>query len=156
MDVYSILGTAAATRIHINYLSFSIPVFNVYAYTHSFLVSSVDVGLVDLNHFSRDATPRCSVKNSSRFTLFSFSSSSLYTCYVKLKRREREREGMNSSFEAHTDAHFRIYYSSSRNDECAYIGRSLRLMFVALLVVIVVSALSHSDLTSQKANENKW
>lgn len=47
---------------------------------------------------------------------------------------------MNSSFEAHTDAHFRIYYSSSRNDECTYIGRSLCLM-LAVLVVMVVSAL---------------
>ncbi len=55
-------------------------------------------------------------------------------------KNEREREGMNSSLKAHIDAHFRIYYSSSRNDGCAYIKRSLRLMLV-VLVVIVVSAL---------------
>jgi hypothetical protein len=119
MDEYNVPGTAAAATMRINYLSLSlsIPILYVYAYTHStlFLVSSVDVGLVDLNHFSRDATPRCSVKNSSRFTLFSFSSP--HTCSVK-REREGEREGMNSSLEAHIDAHFRIYYSSSRNDEC--------------------------------------
>ncbi len=120
-------------------VAFSIPFLYVHACIYSLFVSSVDVGLVDLNHFSRDATPRCSVKNSSPFTLFFFFPS-LYTFNVKQKEGGRDREGMNPSLEAHIDAHFRIYYSSSRNDECAYIGRSLRLMLVGL-VAIVVSAL---------------
>ncbi len=118
----------------------SLPLSYVYTVNalYFFLVSSVDVGLVDLNHFSHNTTPRCSVKNSSRFTLFFPLSLSLFL-HMQCKR-EREREGMNWSLEAHIETHFRIYYSSSHNDGCAYVGWSLLLMLV-VPVVIVVSAL---------------
>ncbi len=94
--LYDVSGTAAAATtaaaaMRINYLSLSLPLS--YAYTvnalYFFLVSSVDVGLVDLNHFSHNATPRCSVKNSSRFTLL-FSSLSLFL-HMQCER-ERGRE----------------------------------------------------------------
>jgi hypothetical protein len=66
-----------APGLYINYL----PLF--FRAPYFFLVSSVDVGLVDLNHFSRDTTPRCSVKNSS---LLFFSS--VCICRVKWSKRE--------------------------------------------------------------------
>lgn len=70
------------------------------------LASSGDVGLVDLNHFSVEATPRYSVKNSSLL----FSSSPPLFAHVAQKSeeastRERERE-VNASLEVHLAAHF--------------------------------------------------
>ena len=107
----------------------------LYTYTHpTFLfVSSADVALVDLNHFSHSTALRCSVKNSSLFTL----SLSIYTCNIK--GRERVREGIKSSHKAHTDGHCYIYYSSSWNDECIYIERWC--LMLVLLVVMMIFAL---------------
>ena len=85
--------------------------------TLSFLVSSIDVSLVDLNHFSsvrRHATPRQGVASKILLILLSYfsSSRSLLLCITTCTKREEEknlRVGMNSSLEAHTQSSSRAF-----------------------------------------------